>query len=33
MAAKASETPVSGTENDRIRNSDRSIDGCVLLSS
>ena len=33
MAAKASETPVSGTENDRILNSDRSMDGWVLLSS
>ena len=32
IAANASETPVSGIENDRMRNSDRSIEGCVLLS-
>ena len=33
MAAKASDTPVNGTENDRILNSDRSIDGWLLFSS
>ena len=26
-------TPVNGTENDLIRNSERSIEGCVLFSS